>query len=204
MDLAAGSVAYYEPAGDGIGRRLAIHAADTNVFLESNLPRAELLALAASLPVRGRALPDTWRTLTGSGISVEQVTPEDALTRAPIPVALPSTLPKGYVVASAQLASDAASGDVVGVTFVFRQRESDAAGEPIVLHVQAGRMLPPASSADQSLVDLDGTPARWTPGRGQLEWIAGGAYLSLEGRADLGSMLELASGFRAIEAEPSP
>ena len=31
-------VAYYEPAGEGIGRRLAIHAADTDVFLESNLP----------------------------------------------------------------------------------------------------------------------------------------------------------------------
>ena len=26
VDLAAGGVAYYEPAGDGIGRRLAIHA----------------------------------------------------------------------------------------------------------------------------------------------------------------------------------
>ena len=103
------------------------------------------------------------------------------MSRSPIPVELPSTLPAGYVVASAQVASDVATGDVVGVTFVFRQRESDTAGEPIVLHVQAGHTLPPASSADQSLVDLDGTSARWTPGRGQLEWIAGDAYLSLEG-----------------------
>ncbi len=61
-----------------------------------------------SLPLRGEALPDAWRTLTGSGISVEQVTPEDALSRSPIPVELPSALPAGYVVASAQVASDAA------------------------------------------------------------------------------------------------
>ena len=91
---------------------------------------------------------------------------------------------------------------MVGVTFVFRQRESDAAGEPLVLHVQAGHTLPPASSADQFLVDLDGTSARWTPGRRQLEWIAGDAYLSLEGDGDLARMLDLASAFGTIEAVP--
>ncbi|MEO8425039.1 MAG: zf-HC2 domain-containing protein, partial [Actinomycetota bacterium] len=51
VDLAGGGVAYYEPAGEGLGRRLAIHTSGTNVFLESNLPRAQLLELAASLPV---------------------------------------------------------------------------------------------------------------------------------------------------------
>ena len=110
--------------------------------------------------------------MTGSGISVAQVTPEEALARSPVPVELPS-LPAGYVVASAQVASDPVTREVFSASFVFRQRESDAAGGPIVLHVQAGHRLPPASSADQSLVKLDGDEARWTPGRGQLEWIAG-------------------------------
>ncbi len=185
VDLSGGGVAYYEPAGDGLGRRLAIHASTTNVFLESNLPRAQLLTLAASLPVRGEALPDAWRTLTGSGISIEQVAPDVALARSPIAVALPPTLPAGYVLASGQVVSnaDAAGTDVIAVSFVFRQRQSDAVGGPIVLHVQAGAALPPASSADQLVVSLDGARARWTPGRGQLEWIAGGAYLSLEGGA---------------------
>jgi len=204
VSLATGGVAYYEPAGDGIGRRLAIHASNTNVFLESNLPRAQLLALASTLPIRGETRPDAWRTLTGSGISVEQVTPQDALSRSPIPVALPRALPNGYVIASAEVESDIADGDVVGVSFVFRQRESDAAGGPIVLHVRAGQMLPPASSADQSLVDLSGTRMRWTPGRGQLEWIADGAYISLQGTADLASMLDLASRFHAVVAEAVP
>jgi hypothetical protein len=198
VDLSGGGVAYYEPAGDGLGRRLAIHASTTNVFLESNLPRAQLLTLASSLPVRGETLPDTWRTLTGSGISIEQVAPDVALARSPIAVALPPTLPAGYVPASGQVVSNTttAGPDVIAVSFVFRQRQSDAVGGPIVLHVQAGATLPPASSADQVVVSIDGAPARWTPGRGQLEWIAGGAYLSLEGGPGLPALLALASQVR--------
>jgi outer membrane lipoprotein-sorting protein len=198
VDLSGGSVAYYEPAGDGLGRRLAIHASTTNVFLESNLPRAQLLTLAASLPVRGEAIPDAWRTLTGSGISIEQVAPDVALARSPIALALPSTLPAGYVLASGQVMShtNAAGSDVIAVSFVFRQRQSDAVGGPIVLHVQAGAALPPASSADQVVVSLDGMRARWTPGRGQLEWIEGDAYLSLQGGPGLPTLLALASQVR--------
>jgi hypothetical protein len=206
VELAGGGVAYYEPAGEGLGRRLAIHASGTNVFLESNLPRAQLLALAASLPVRGEALPDAWRTLTGSGISIERVSPEEALARSPIAVELPSTLPAGYVLASAQIASDvtAIEDGVIAVSFVFRQRESDAAGGPIVLHVQRYEALPPASSAHQALVELDGATARWTPDRDQLEWIAGGAYLSLEGGLSLTAMLDLASQVRPLDDAGSP
>jgi hypothetical protein len=204
--LAGGGVAYYEPAGEGLGRRLAIHASGTSVFLESNLPRAQLLAMAASLPVRGEALPDAWRTLTGSGISIERVAPAEAAARSPIAVELPSTLPAGYVLASAQVASDttATEDHVIAVSFVFRQRESDAAGGPIVLHVQPGEALPPASSAHQTLVDLDDARARWTPERDQLEWIAGGAYLSLEGGLDLVAMLDLAAQVRPLVGATSP
>ena len=91
---------------------------------------------------------------------------------------------------------------VVAVTFVFRQRESDDAGGPIVLHIQVGEALPPASSARQSLLDLDGAEARWTPERSLLEWIDGGAYLSLEGDLTLTAMLDLASQVRPSEAGP--
>ena len=75
---------------------------------------------------------------------------------------------------------------------------------PIVLHVQTGQALPPASSAHQALVDLDGMQARWTPDRDQLEWIAGGAYLSLEGGPSLAAMLDLASQIRPLDGTASP
>ncbi len=194
VGLSSGGVAYYEPASDGLGRRLAIHASATNLFLESNLPRAQLLQLAASLPVRGQPLPDAWTTVSGSGISVQQVAPAEALARSPMPVMLPTNLPAGYELVSASVASDA-SGPTA-VSFVFRQRESDTAGGPIVLNVQMSDALPPASSAHQLLVDLDGTSARWTPDREQLEWIRDGAYVSLQGAVGLDAMLHLATQVR--------
>ncbi len=46
-------VAYFEPSGGGLGRRLAIFGEDTALFLETNLPRDELMTIASSLPVRG-------------------------------------------------------------------------------------------------------------------------------------------------------
>ena len=191
VDLSGGGVAYYEPASDGLGRRIAIHASETNLFLESNLPRARLLLLAASLPIRGQPLPNAWTTVSGSGISIERVAPAYALARSPVPIVLPATLPAGYVLVSASLVSDRTGASAV--SFVFRQRETDTAGGPLVLHVQAADALPPASSAQQLLVDLDGTSARWTPDREQLEWIRDGAYVSLQGPLGLDAMVQLAS-----------
>ena len=56
VDLGGGTV-YYEPAGTKQGRRLAIHTDDTNIYLETNLSREELLSVAASLPLSGSATP---------------------------------------------------------------------------------------------------------------------------------------------------
>ncbi len=190
VGLSSGGVAYYEPASDGLGRRLAIHTSGTNLFLESNLPRAQLLQLAASLPIRGQPLPNAWTMVSGSGISIEQVAPADALARSPVPLELPATLPAGYVLASASIVSGQAGP--TAVNFVFRQRETDTAGGPLVLHVQMADALPPASSAHQLLVDLNGISARWTQDREQLEWIRDGAYVSLQGPLGLDAMLQLA------------
>ena len=199
VDLSGGGVAYYEPAGDGLGRRLAIHASTTNVFLESNLPRDTALdaGIVAARPRRSapRYLANADRLghldrAGHTGCRPGSVAGRRSHCRP--------TLPAGYVLASGQVMSNANAGgtDVIAVSFVFRQRQSDAVGGPIVLHVQAGAALPPASSAAQVEVSLDGVPARWTPGRGQLEWIAGGAYVSLEGGPGLPVLLALASQVR--------
>ena len=52
----ADGVARFAPAGEDFGNLVAIHGAGTDLYLESNLPRDELLAIAASLPVRGLPL----------------------------------------------------------------------------------------------------------------------------------------------------
>jgi hypothetical protein len=53
--LPGGGVASYAPAAGPRGRRITIRGSDTTLFLESNLPRLELVAIAASIPMLGRS-----------------------------------------------------------------------------------------------------------------------------------------------------
>ena len=55
--LPGGGVGYYSEATATRGRRITIVASDTTLLLESNLPAARLLEIAASIPVQGRPLP---------------------------------------------------------------------------------------------------------------------------------------------------
>ena len=57
VELASGAVARYEAADGRHGRRLTIDGGSTTIVLETNLPRAEVLAIADSLPVRGAGRP---------------------------------------------------------------------------------------------------------------------------------------------------
>lgn len=198
VDLGAGGIAYYEPAGEGYGRRLAIHAPAADLFLESNLPRQRLLTMAASLPVRGQVLPVSWRRLGSPGVEVKRIGVAEALATAGLPASLPERLPDGYVVASAELSKVGSA--IEGVTLHLRQLDMDAAGEPLTLHVERGTALPPPSSAAQSRIRFADVEGRWTPGRSQLEWVDGDAYHSLQGELGLRSLITIAG---AISGEPS-
>jgi hypothetical protein len=190
IPLADGGVAYYEPAGEGYGKRLAIHTPTADLFLETNLPRQRLLAIAASLPVRGQPLPPAWQHQESGGVEVERIGVAEALATAGLPASLPERLPEGYVVASAELSLvGSATG---GVTLYLRQVDMDAAGEPLTLHVEREIGLPPPSSAAQSRIRFAGLEGRWTPGRSQLEWVDGGAYHSLQGELGLPALLAVA------------
>ena len=190
VPLAGGGTVYYEPAGEGYGRRLAIHTETGDLFLETNLTRDRLLAIAASLPVRGRPLPPAWRHQGSQGVEVRRIAVAEALATAGLPASLPDRLPEGYVVASAELAT--AGSAVEGVTLYLRQRDTDAAGNPLTLHVERATGLPPPSSAAQSRIAFAGLDGRWTPSRSELEWIDDDAYHSLQGELGLRSMIAFA------------
>jgi hypothetical protein len=175
--LAGGGVAYYEPATADHGRRLSIHAADTDLYLESNVSRAELLSVAAALPVVGLAMPESWRVRATGGAIVERVSLQEAANAAPFAVEPPATLPPGFALASVELLR--VGGDV-GITLYFRQTEVDTGTGAIRLHVESAAGLPPASAAEQSVVEVAGTTGRWTPDRGLLEWEVDGVYRSLD------------------------
>ncbi|HZD17114.1 MAG TPA: hypothetical protein VE669_03130, partial [Actinomycetota bacterium] len=186
-----GGVAYYEPATLTQGRRLSIHASGIDLYVETNLPRERLLALAAGLPVTGLPMPEAWRVREADGATVERVTLEEASTASALPLELPTALPPGFRLASVELVR---IGTVTGVDVYFREAEADVGTGSIRLHLEVGGKLPPATAARQSMVRIGGADGRWTPGRGRLEWVEDGVYRSLDAPGlGLGELLAVAS-----------
>jgi hypothetical protein len=175
--LPGGGFAYFEPATSANGRRLSIHAADLDLYLESNLPRAEVLAAASSLPVRGVRMPESWRVRELAGEFAERVTLEQARAAVPFAIALPRTLPPGFGLASVELAID---GPGPAVTVYLRALDADPGIGTIRYHLEEAGALPPATSAAQVGLRVGGIRARFTPERSQLEWVAAGLYRSID------------------------
>jgi hypothetical protein len=188
-------VAYYEPATAELGRRLSIHSRGVDLYLDSNLPRSDLLDVAASLPVRGLRVPDRWLSLRLPGGELqERVTLEEAVRAAPF-VLLPRDLPDGYRPAAA---FSLRTGDRREVTVYFRRPGSELDGVGIRLHQASDTGLPPPTDPGALAVRVRGTTGRYSPSRGELEWIEDGVYRSLSGTAlDLGGLLATA---RSLEA----
>lgn len=179
VSLANGSVAYYEPATADHGRRLSIHAAGTDLYLETNLSRDKLLHVAGSLPVTGIPIPPAWAVRRSPDGVTERVTLVQAAAEIPFTILLPASqaLPSGYALASAELVrlhKDTA------LNVYFQQQDSDLGTGPIRLHEEVAKKLPPASSATQAEVEVGGVMGRWTPDRNQLEWVDQGVYFSLD------------------------
>jgi hypothetical protein len=180
----AGGTGYYVPATADEGRRVLIHTGDADLYLESNLPRDQLLAVAASIPVRGEAVPST-ATRRGSLAGAQ--------TRFGSPLDAPATLPNGEILTSVQLSTD---GGGAGVTLYYRQLSSDLAGAPVRLHLEHAAALPPVASPSQSLLDVGGISVRWTPEGSRLEWIDHGVYRMLDAPGlSLDEALTLAGSF---------
>ena len=163
VDL-GGGVAYYEPADREQGRRLAIHTGQTNLYLETNLSREELLTVAASLPIDGQAIPASWNLQRAHGVRTERLTLEQARDRASFTFDVPDPLPGGYVLASIERTVVHGRD---GVTLTLRQRDSDLGAGPIRIHLETADALPPTAAPDQASLVLgeagsgpDGRPRR--------------------------------------------
>jgi hypothetical protein len=169
-------IGYYEPATGTLGRRLALHTDSWDLEIESNLPRRDLLAVAASLPVVGRDVPSRW---------LDQVPVRSALTASPFAL-MPSALPLDY----RPWAADVDGRNTVTIWF---RRPGAEPGPGIVLHQVRGGELPPPLEGEVLAVGVRGVVGRYSPARGQLEWVEPGVYRSLGGGAlDLGGLLRVA------------
>lgn len=190
VDLPGGGIGYYEPATETMGRRLSIHGEGWDLCLESNLPRAELLRLAGSLPVRGQATPPEWsvREWPG-GIVREQISLEQAISRAPY-LQVPRDKPEGYEVAAVHLVRAAGTE---GVTLFLRRPGMESDGVGIRIHQARGEMLPPPLDPNVARVQVGGIAARYSPNRSELEWVDEGVYRSITaGSLDLNGLIRIA------------
>jgi hypothetical protein len=194
--LRGSGVALYEPASANDPRRLALHTDQGEFLVASNLPRSDLVAVASSLPVKGLALPETWSNRTWYGGSVRGgLGVEDAIFQAGFDVLLPRVLPTGYSAAAALLVQ---SGDSKGITITYRRPAAEL-GDGLLLTEATGQPLPPPSGADQQVVSLRGTLARWSPDQGRLEWIENGLYCSLAGPGfGLADLVSIAASLRGV------
>jgi anti-sigma factor RsiW len=191
----AGGVAYYDPASATLGRRLAIHAPGMDLYLESNLPRDDLMRVAGSIPVRGIPIPEDWLVRRSRGDTLElQATLSEARSAVP-GLTLPRDLPPSYGLRTIHIHRGEAG---TAVAVYFRRPGAELDGVGIRIYQAPGQELAPPLDPDALRVRVDGVTARYTPSRGLLEWVADGTYRSLTAQTlDLASLLAVARSWEA-------
>lgn len=197
-------VGYYEPATAGTPRRLGLHTAHGEFLVATDLPRASLLRIAATLPVEGRPVPEGWRVRRSPVGRVEEgLSPEAALHRAGIQALLPAALPDRYRAVAAQVFDVAGSR---GLTIAFRREAAEMDGVGILLSQTEGQhVLPPPTGGDEQALRVRGVQARWSPEEHLLEWIEDGRYVSLSGPSfDLTRLIAIAESLRPAWQGRSP
>jgi hypothetical protein len=168
LDLANG-VAYSSEDGNTI----AIHATGVDLVVTGSVGPTELRRAAASLPVDGLPVPDSWD---------EAATASVGQLRAVLDVLV---LPD-----DAGFAPPATRLDDGTATLVF----AGPGDRGFVLTTRAGDALTPPLDADATGVVVRGLAGRWSPGRGELEWVAGGQLWSLRtSTIALAELVELAN-----------
>jgi hypothetical protein len=169
VDLSGVGPAYYEPATEHLPRRVSLLSGRSEVRLESNLPRAELLSIAASMSLRSRRMPA--EMVSGKGTALQRLRPQ-ALTEIYL-APEPSYLPSGYKPRVALLSHTPDGRTTLRVH--YSRAEAEFGGIQIT-RSNGAEMLPPSS---EDLVATMITPeisARWSTERSELEWIAGSTH----------------------------
>ncbi len=201
--LGKSETGYYEPATEADPRRLALHTADGEFLVTTNLPRAGLIRIAGSLASKALPAPAGWRVHRWPGGSVvNELTLRQAVARTPFPVLTPSYLPPGYHVGPAETVRTKATA---GIMLVFRRPAAELDGFGLRLYQANGQSLPPPTGADQQVVRVGGHAGRWSPQDHLLEWTDGSIYRSLQGpEFDLGTVVHVAESLRPPVARSSP
>ena len=150
-----GGMAYWSEDGS----RVAVHGSGVDLLVTGSVGGADLARVAASLPVAGRPVPAGWAEAATSTL------PEAAAAAPGLRV--PHDL-RGF-------APPAVRVDGRTVTLAYA-----GPGSRGFLLVQApGDRLAPPLDDDPLGVRVRGGDGRWSPGRGELEWVEGHRVLTL-------------------------
>jgi hypothetical protein len=170
LDTSRAGVVY---VGDG-GRRIAVHGAGVDVAVSGSVGEGDILRVATSLGIDGQPVPPAW--------------PEASLaTVAGAARTLPGLLTPANV---AGFDRPAVRVDGGAVTLAY----TGAGARSFVLVEAPGTALAPPVEIDARGVDVRGRTGRYSPERGELEWVERGKTLSLRSRSlSLAELLGIAS-----------
>lgn len=182
----AGGYGYYRPAGDSLPRTVDVFDRRVHVHLESNLARAQLIAVAHSLDVSGHrvGVPGPGRRVGAAAIS------EQAWAL------VPTVVPAGYSPREPSAAVLYRSHGQRTIVAHYRSPEAEYDGVGIRITQRTGGSLPPSSETFLP-VQVRGARARWSPERSELEWVDAGVYRAVHAPSfDLATVAAIARGLK--------
>ena len=150
VDLPSAGVAYVSASGRGVG----LHGTQMDVAVTGSFDEATLLRVAGSLGVSGAPVPRSWRESSTASL--------DAAARE-LPALLHAPDVPGFAPPAVRVESAA-------VTLAF----AGAGSREFVVVQRAGDVLTPPMDAHVIGVRVRGHDGRYTPGRGELEWVEEG------------------------------
>jgi Putative zinc-finger len=160
------------------GSRVAVHGDGVEVVVSGSVSPATLQAVAASLGVVGRRVPDSWQDATSASL-------------AQAAEAMPNLL----------VAPDLAGFGPPAVTLTTTsviQNHAGPGNRGFVLTQDLSPHLAPPSGPDAVAVDMRETTGRYNQERGELEWVEGGSSHSLRSPTlTLAELLDIADRLEA-------
>ena len=141
------------------GTRVAVHGQGLDLLVTGSVSEADLARVAASLPVAGRPVPAGWAEAATS--TLPEATAADPGLRRPRDL-------RGF-------APPAVRVDGRTVTLAYAGPGSRGF---LLAQAPGDRLTPPLDSGPAG-VRVRGADGRWSPGRGELEWVEQGRTISL-------------------------
>lgn len=187
--LGSGSFGYFEPSSDSLRRTLEIIGRQRRVRLETNLSRTELLRIAASVPIAGRAFQHL-ETPNGSIDRIDR----DELSSSGYALE-PTYLPEGFRFSSAFVSRTSDGGKQLSAHY-RRSESGPSLGQIRITQASAVSVLTPTSE-DLDSVRVAGTVGRWSAVRSELEWLDGSTYRAVAVPGfDLATAVHIAQGMQ--------